>query len=83
MGEQVAPGAPWQIAIDDEVRGRFRPEAPPGWLPLDKAATALGISRQTVLHWVKSGRLEAVQVTNGKRRGLRIRVDDPGPRLIE
>jgi len=83
MGEQVAPGAPWQIAIDDEVRGRFRPEAPPGWLPLDKAATALGISRQTVLHWVKSGRLEAVHVTNGKRSGLRIRVDNPGPRLIE
>ena len=83
VGEQVAPGAPWQIAIDDEVRSRFRPEVPDGWLPLDKAAVALGISRQTVLHWVKAGRLEAVQVTNGKRRGLRIRVDEPGVRLID
>jgi hypothetical protein len=83
VGEQVVPGAPWQIAIDDEVRSRFRPDAPADWLPLDKAAPALGISRQTVLNWVKSGRLEAVQVTNGQRRGLRIRVDDPEVRLID
>jgi DNA invertase Pin-like site-specific DNA recombinase/uncharacterized protein YndB with AHSA1/START domain len=83
IGEQVVPGGPWQIVIDDAVRQRFRPEAPAGWLPLDKAAGALGISHQTVLHWVKSGRLEAVQVTNGKRRGLRIRVEEPGSRLIE
>jgi excisionase family DNA binding protein len=83
VGTQVASGAPWQIAIDDEVRKRVRPEAPPGWLPLDEAAAALKVSRQTVLHWVQSGRLEAIYVTNGKRRGLRIRVDGPTLRLIE
>ena len=48
-GEQITPGAPWQIRIDQALRDRIRPEAPPGWLPLDQAA-ALGISRQTVLH---------------------------------
>ncbi|MCL5736463.1 MAG: helix-turn-helix domain-containing protein [Actinobacteria bacterium] len=46
VGEQAAPGAPWQIAIDDEVRRRFCPEATAGWLPLDRAAVALGISRR-------------------------------------
>jgi hypothetical protein len=35
---------------------------------------ALGVSRQTVLQRVKRGELEARHVTNGKQKGLRIKL---------
>jgi len=73
-GEQLTPGAPWRIRIDQAVRDRLAPEVPPGWLRLADAAQALGIARQTVLHKVQRGELEAVHVTNGRRKGLRINV---------
>ncbi len=47
-GEQLTPAAPWRIRIDQALRDKIAPQAPPGWLPLDQAATALGIARQTV-----------------------------------
>jgi excisionase family DNA binding protein len=50
------------------------PEVPEGWLRLADAAKALGMARQTVLHKVQSGELEAVQVNQGRRKGLRINV---------
>ena len=31
-GEQVTPGAPWQIRVTDELRARFVEQAPPGYL---------------------------------------------------
>ena len=34
----------------------------------------LGVSRQTVLQRVKRGELEAMLVTSGRRKGLRIKV---------
>jgi predicted DNA-binding transcriptional regulator AlpA len=79
-GEQLTPAAPWRIRITPELRDLVRPEAPDGWLCLDQAAAALGIARQTVLHKVQRGELEAIHVTRGKRKGLRINVtnDDPG-----
>ena len=73
-GEQMTPGAPWQIRIDQALRDKIRPEAPDGWLPLDAAAQALGIARQTVLHKVQRGELQAVHVNRGRRKGLRIQV---------
>ena len=73
-GEQMTPGAPWQIRIDQALRDKIRPEAPDGWLPLDQAAKALGIARQTVLHKVQRGELQAVHVNRGRRKGLRIQV---------
>jgi predicted DNA-binding transcriptional regulator AlpA len=73
-GEQIAPGAPWQIRIDQALRDKIRPEVPDGWLPLDAAAKALGIARQTVLHKVQRGELQAVHVTRGRRKNLRIQV---------
>ncbi len=42
----------------------------------------LGVSRQTVLQRVKRGELEAVLVTRGRRKGLRIRVIDNQPDLF-
>lgn len=72
---QVMPQAPWRIQITDDVRRRVVPDAPAGWLGLADAAKALGRSKQTILHWVQSGRLQAVQVTSGKRKGLRIELE--------
>ena len=73
-GEQLTPAAPWQIRVDQVLRDKISPQAPPGWLPLDQAAAALGIARQTVLHKVHRGELAAVLVNRGQRQGLRIQV---------
>ena len=82
-GEQITPGAPWQIRIDQALRDRIRPEAPAGWLPLDEAARALGIARQTVLHKVQRGELAAIHVNSGRRKGLRIQVEHDQPGLFD
>ena len=76
-GEQVTPGAPWQIRADDKLRSRIVGEAPPEYLPMMEATIMLGISRQTVLQRVNRGELAAVLVTRGRRKGLRIRVIQP------
>lgn len=81
-GEQITPGAPWQIRITDELRTRIAPEAPPEYLPMLETTMKLGVSRQTVLQRVKRGELEAILVTSGRRKGLRIRVVDRQPSLF-
>jgi excisionase family DNA binding protein len=73
-GEQLTAGAPWRIRIDQAVRDRVRPSVPDGWVGLGQAATSLGMSRQTVLHKVQRGDLEAVHVNRGRRKGLAINV---------
>jgi DNA invertase Pin-like site-specific DNA recombinase len=75
VGEQLTPGAPWRIRIDQTVRERVTPVVPAGWVGLAEAANTLGVARQTVLHKVQRGELEAVQVTQGRRKGLRINVN--------
>jgi hypothetical protein len=59
-GEQITPGAPWQIRMTDELQSRIVEQAPPGYLPMLEATIKLGVSRQTVLQRVKRGELEAV-----------------------
>jgi DNA invertase Pin-like site-specific DNA recombinase len=71
-GEQLTPGAPWQIRVDQQLRDRIRPQAPDGWLPLGQAASHLGVARQTVLNKVQRGELNAIYLTQGRRKGLRI-----------
>ena len=73
-GEQLTAGAPWRIRIDQAVRDRVVPTVPDGWVGLNQAATILGVARQTVLHKVQRGELEAVHVNRGQRKGLRINV---------
>ncbi len=73
-GEQLTPGAPWRIRINDDLRSKFVEAAPKGWLPMLEAAQALGVSRQTVLQRVKRGELQAVHLRTGRRKGLRINV---------
>jgi DNA invertase Pin-like site-specific DNA recombinase len=82
-GEQVTPGAPWQIRITAELRARIVQEAPPEYLPMLEATMKLGVSRQTVMQRVKRGELEAVLVRQGRRKGLRIKVVDQQPELFE
>jgi len=82
-GEQVTPGAPWQIRITDELRARFVEQAPPSYLPMLETTMKLGVSRQTVLQRVKRGELEALLVTRGRRKGLRIKVVDTQPGLFQ
>lgn len=72
--EQTAEHAPWRIRLTDEVRQRFVPTVPDGYVKLDEAARQLGVARQTVLNQVRAGRRNAVQVLEGKRRGLRIEI---------
>ena len=82
-GEQLTSGAPWRIRVDQALRDRIRPDVPDGWLPLGQAATALGMARQTVLHKVQRGQLNAVYVTTGRRKGLRIQVERDQPGLFD
>jgi excisionase family DNA binding protein len=72
--EQTTAGATWRIRLTDEIRARFVPEVPDGYVRLDEAARRLGCARQTVLHKVQRGELDAIHVTNGQRKGLRIKV---------
>jgi DNA invertase Pin-like site-specific DNA recombinase len=81
-GEQLTPGGPWHLRITEEFRERIVPEVPEGWLDLAQAAKALGVARQTVLHKVQRGELEAVHVNRGKRKGLRIKVPSPSAGLF-
>ena len=82
-GEQVTPGAPWQIRITDELRARIVQQEPPDYLPMLETTLKLGVSRQTVLQRVKRGELKAVLVRQGRRKGLRIKVVDQQPQLFQ
>ena len=82
-GEQTTPHAPWRIRLTDELRARFVPEVPDGYLPLNQAAKCLGCAPQTVLHKVQRGELHAVQVLSGRRKGLRIKVTGPDAGLFD
>ena len=75
-GEQITPGAPWQIRMSEEVRNRFVEKAPDGHVPMLEAIKRLGVSRQTVLQRVKRGEITAVHVRSGKRSGLYINMLD-------
>jgi DNA invertase Pin-like site-specific DNA recombinase len=81
-GEQITPGAPWQIRITDELRARIVQQASPEYLPMLEATLKLGVSRQTVLQRVKRGELEAVLVRQGRRKGLRIKIVEQQPDLF-
>jgi hypothetical protein len=76
-GEQITPGAPWQIRLTDQLRAMLTDSTPDGWVPLAYATQALGVSRQTVLQKVKRGELRAVLTRTGRRKGLRIELPAP------
>jgi len=75
-GEQITPGAPWRIHLTDELRNMLVDDAPDGWVAVQYATRALGVSRQTVLQRVKRGELQAVLTRTGRRKGLRIKLPE-------
>jgi len=81
-GEQITPGAPWQIRMNQELRARFVDEETEGYVPMQEATRLLGVTRQTVLQRVKRGELQAIHLRRGKRKGLRINVIDSQPCLF-
>lgn len=81
-GEQLTPGAPWRIRMNDELKSKFVEKAPAGFVTMQEATHMLGVSRQAVLQRVKLGKLEAVHICRGKRKGLRIKVLDDKPTLF-
>jgi DNA invertase Pin-like site-specific DNA recombinase len=81
-GEQVTPGAPWRIRLTDQIRSMLVDDAPDGWVAVQYATRALGVSRQTVLQRVKRGELQAVLTRTGRRKGLRINVPNPTDTLF-
>lgn len=83
VGEQLTPGAPWRIRVNDALRRRVVADIPEGYLSMKEATKRLGVTRQTVLQRVKRGELEAVLVRDGRQKGLRIKVLDDQPTLFE
>ena len=81
-GEQITPGAPWQIRLTSQLRAMLTDDTPDGWVPLGYATQALGVSRQTVLQRVKRGELRAVLTRTGRRKGLRIELPAPQDSLF-
>ncbi|MGI9511712.1 MAG: recombinase family protein [Anderseniella sp.] len=82
-GEQVTPGAPWRIRLTDDMRARFSDDAGQDFVPMNEAMRLLGVTRQTVLHRVKRGELEAVHITRGRQKGIRIKVLDQQSELFD
>ncbi|MGB7990758.1 MAG: recombinase family protein [Candidatus Methylophosphatis roskildensis] len=82
-GEQVTPGAPWRIRVNDALRRCLVAEAPSEYVPMLEATKRLGVTRQTVLQRVKRGELDAMLVCYGRRKGLRIKVLDEQPDLFD
>jgi transposase-like protein len=76
-GEQLTSAAPWRIRLTPEIRALFVDDAPDGWLAMLEATLAYGLSRQTIMQRVKDGKLRAVHVRTGRRKGLRI--EPPAP----
>ena len=82
-GEQITPGAPWRIRMNDQLRAHYVEKAPEGYVPIVDAMRILSVSRQTVLQRVKRGELKAIHVSRGRRKGLRIKVPDALPGLFD
>ena len=83
QGEQATPGAPWRIRLTDELQARFGEVAGEGFITMQEATRALGVTRQTVLHRVKRGEIEAAHVTKGGKIGLRIKLTERQPTLFD
>ena len=82
-GEQITPGAPWRIRMDETIKSHFVESTPHGYVPMIEATKILGATRQTVLQRVKRGELQAVHVCQGRRKGLRIKIVENQPSLFD
>ena len=69
-------GAPLRVRMTDELRARFRPEVPSGFVPVATAMRRLGVTRQTLWNRIKAGQLASCHVTRGSQRGLYVRLEE-------
>jgi len=75
-GTQATAGAPWRIVLTDEVRRKLSGgDAPAGWVSVSEAARRLAMSKSHIVYLIKTGRLEAVQVSVRKQRHWRINLE--------
>jgi DNA invertase Pin-like site-specific DNA recombinase len=75
-GNQLAPGAPWQIVLTEELRNKLTAgQTPEGWVGLTEAARRLGLPKQRVAYLVKRGKLKAVRVRVGTRQYWKIDIE--------
>ncbi|MDA0161323.1 helix-turn-helix domain-containing protein [Solirubrobacter ginsenosidimutans] len=72
--QQTTPHAPWRITLTEDVGRRFTPAVPDDYVRLAEAAARTGLARQTILNQVRRGDRDAIQVTQGQRRGLRVQL---------
>jgi MerR HTH family regulatory protein len=61
--EQTTPHVPWRITLSDDIRRRFIPDVPDGYVRLADAAAHTGLARQTILSQIRRGDRDAIQVT--------------------
>jgi excisionase family DNA binding protein len=56
---------------------RLKPTEPDKtWMSLERAASVLGVSQQTILQKLKSGEVEGTRVQTGRRASWRIRLPE-------
>lgn len=78
-----SPRVHWRIRLTAELKARFTEVAGEGFVTMQEATRALGVTRQTVLHRVKRGEIKAAHVTKGRKIGLRIKIIDHQIKLFE
>jgi hypothetical protein len=66
-----------------ELKSLIVPEVPPDYVAMPQAMRMLGVSRQTIMQRVKRGELSVVHFSRGKQKGLRIRILDNQPQLLD
>ncbi len=76
LGEQSAPSAPRRIRPSDEIRARFVPDIPDGYL-VRRRRQGVRLRAPDRLHKVQRGELHAIHFTRGHRKGLAIAVPAP------
>ena len=69
--------------MTEALKARFSAVADEGFVTMQEATRALGVTRQTVLHRVKRGEIQAAHVTKGGKIALRIKLIDPQPTLFD
>ena len=69
-------GAPLRVRMTVELRARFRPEVPAGFVSVASAMRRLGVTRQTIWNRIKAGQLASCHLTHGSQRGLYVRLPE-------
>ncbi len=64
----------WQVKIDNDLKAKITDQLPPGWARIPQAATALGVSAQTVRDRIARGELDVIQVRNGRHLAQAVRL---------